>query len=236
MSATQFSIIVPALNEGASLGATLAALDRLAGAPAEVIVVDGGSSDDTAARAAAAGARVLAARRGRSSQMNAGAAAASGDLLIFLHADTVLPADALDEIGRALDRGHRWGRFDVEIVGRSRGLRLIGALMNLRSRLSGIATGDQAIFVTRQTFIAAGAFPEQPLMEDIALSTALRRIGRPYCSRSRVRTSGRRWDQNGVWATVLLMWSLRLRYFCGADPAKLAAAYREPPSPPAAPR
>lgn len=219
------SIIVPTLNEADGLGSRLAALAPLRARGAEIIVADGGSDDGTAALAQPHADRVVAAPRGRARQMNAGAAAARGECLLFLHADTRLTADADRLVETALADGHAWGRFDVAIEGRHPLLPLIARLMNLRSRLTGIATGDQAMFVSRDAFTACGGFPDIALMEDIALSRALKRIGRPACLRQRVRTSGRRWDQQGLWRTVLLMWRLRLAYFFGADPARLAQDY-----------
>ena len=185
------------------------------------------ASDATVQRARLRADQVLSAPRGRALQMNAGAAKASGDVLLFLHADTRLPREAerlvLDGLARS---GRDWGRFDVTIEGRHPMLRLVAAMMNLRSRLTGIATGDQAIFVKRDAFHAAGGFPEIPLMEDIALSKRLKRTGRPLCLRERATTSGRRWETHGVFRTILLMWRLRLAYFFGADPAALARRYR----------
>ena len=158
--------------------------------------------------------------------MNAGAAAAAGSVLLFLHADTRLPHDAHAAIAQAITKGHVWGRFDVRIVGRSRWLPMVAAMMNWRSRITGIATGDQAIFVTRAAFDAAGRFPDQPLMEDIALTSRLRRIGAPACLRAKVQTSGRRWDERGAWHTIVLMWRLRWRYWRGASAEALAVLYR----------
>jgi len=219
------SIIVPTLDEAEGIAAALAALAPLRARGAEVIVADGGSADDTPVLALPYVDRVLTASRGRARQMNAGAAAARGDVLLFLHADTRLPADADRLVAAALARGAQWGRFDVAITGHHPLLPLIAGLMNLRSRLSGIATGDQAMFVRRDAFAACGGFPPIALMEDIALSRALKRRGRPACLRARVRTSGRRWERRGVLRTVLLMWRLRLAYFFGADPQRLARAY-----------
>ena len=219
----RLSVVVPALNESAGVVATLAAFKGLG---VEIILVDGGSYDDTVAVASPYADRVLVAPRGRARQMNAGAAAATGEVLLFLHADTELPPGGERLVLAAIDAGAVWGRFDVRIAGRSRWLPVVAALMNLRSRLTGIATGDQAIFVRRDAFVAVGGFPEQPLMEDIALSARLGRIGRPACLRARVTTSGRRWEAGGVWRTILLMWSLRLRYFLGAPPERLARDYR----------
>lgn len=220
----RLSVIIPALDEATAIGSTLAALAPLVARGAEVVVVDGGSRDATARIAREHGARVVAAGRGRARQMNAGAAVARGDTLLFLHADTRLPASADALVQDALQRCP-WGRFDVRIEGDARTLALVGALMNLRSRLTGIATGDQAMFATREAFAAVGGFPEQPLMEDIELSRRLRRLARPACLRERAVTSGRRWMEHGVWRTILLMWRLRLAYWLGASPERLRARY-----------
>ena len=227
MAAHRLSIVLPVLNEAAGLGASLQALAPLLARGTELIVADGGSSDPSAALALAGGAQVVHAPRGRALQMNAGAAQASGDVLLFLHADTVLPdgADAL--VSQALASGAQvWGRFDVAITGRPRMLKLIAALMNLRSRLTGIATGDQAMFMTRAAFEAVGGFPAQPLMEDIEMSRRLLKLSRPACLSAKVQTSGRRWESRGVWRTVLLMWRLRFAYWRGAAPERLAELYR----------
>ena len=218
----KLSIILPVLNEARGIAETLAALRPLA---AEIIVVDGGSDDATPAIAQRLADQLITAPRGRARQMNAGAAVARGDILLFLHADTLLPVGADQSIIAALAAGAAWGRFDVRITGESLWLPLIAALMNRRSRLTGIATGDQAIFVRRAAFAALGGFPAQPLMEDIELSRRLKAQSPPACLRERVLTSGRRWEKHGVLRTVLLMWSLRLRYFFGADPQRLARAY-----------
>jgi rSAM/selenodomain-associated transferase 2 len=192
----------------------------------EIVVADGGSTDDTVVLATPLADQVLAGARGRASQMNAGAAAAHGDVLLFLHADTRLPphADALILEGLA-QSGCAWGRFDVSIEGRHQLLPVVAAFMNARSRLTGIATGDQGIFVTRGAFAAAGGYAGIALMEDIELTRRLKRISRPLCLRARVTTSGRRWEQRGVLRTMLLMWRLRLEYFFGATPEDLARRY-----------
>lgn len=227
MAVHRLSIVLPVLNEAAGLGAALQTLTSLRARGAEIIVADGGSSDPSAALALAGGAQVVNAPRGRALQMNAGAAQSRGDVLLFLHADTRLPANADELIREALAGGARvWGRFDVVITGRPRMLRLIAALMNLRSRLTGIATGDQAMFMTRAAFEAAGGFPAQPLMEDIEMSRRLLHLSRPACLRAKVQTSGRRWESRGVWRTVLLMWRLRFAYWRGAAPERLADLYR----------
>ena len=220
------TLVVPALDEAAGIEATLHALQPLRARGAELLVVDGGSHDGTAALAAPWADRVLESPRGRALQMNAGAAAARAPVLLFLHADTRLPDAADAHIATALAGGADWGRFDVRIAGRHPMLRVVAAAMNLRSRLSGIATGDQAIFVRRELFQRVGGFPDQPLMEDIELSRRLRALGRPACLRARVVTSGRRWESRGVWRTIVLMWRLRWRYWRGESPQTLARAYR----------
>jgi len=223
----RLSIIMPVLDEGDGIAGALDPLAELRGLGVEVIVVDGGSHDATVQRARLRADHVLSAPRGRALQMNAGAAKASGDVLLFLHADTRLPPEAerlvLDGLARST---HQWGRFDVTIEGRHPMLAVIAFTMNLRSRMTGTATGDQAIFAKRDAFQAAGGFPEIPLMEDIALSKRLKRTGRPLCLRERAITSGRRWETHGVFRTIFLMWRLRLAYFLGADPAALARRYR----------
>jgi rSAM/selenodomain-associated transferase 2 len=220
------SIVMPVLNEGEGIAGALDALAGMRALGVEVIVVDGGSRDATVQRARMRADRVISASRGRALQMNAGAEKSSGDVLLFLHADTRLPADAEHIVLNGLQRsGRTWGRFDVKIDGRNPLLAVIARLMNIRSRLTGIATGDQAIFVRREAFRAAGGFTAIPLMEDIALSKRLKRVSRPLCLRECVVTSGRRWENHGVLNTVLLMWRLRLAYFFGADPQALARRY-----------
>jgi rSAM/selenodomain-associated transferase 2 len=223
----KLSIILPVLNEAAGISATLSALQALRAAGHELIVVDGGSVDATALLASVDADQVINSARGRARQMNAGAAAASGDALLFLHADTRLPEGAADLLEVALKQ-RLWGRFDVRIDGRPKLLRVIATLMNLRSRLSGIATGDQAMFMTRAAFETVGGFPDQPLMEDIELSKRLKRLGPPACPRQRVVTSGRRWERYGLWRTILLMWRLRFDYWRGVPVEQLAARYHAP--------
>jgi rSAM/selenodomain-associated transferase 2 len=228
MAATiaRLTIVMPCLDEAAGIAGVLAALQPYREAGHEVIVADGGSRDDTAELARSLADRVIVCGRGRALQMNAGAAVATGDVLLFLHADTRLPPQADRLILDGLrERGRSWGRFDVRLSGVLPMLRVVERLMNVRSRLTGIATGDQAIFVTRQAFDAVGCYPEIPLMEDIALSGRLKRLGRPLCLRARVVTSSRRWEQEGVWRTIRFMWRLRLAYFLGADPRALARRY-----------
>jgi rSAM/selenodomain-associated transferase 2 len=231
----RLSIVIPILDEAAIIAATLQALAPLRAGGAEVIVVDGGSSDGTVALARPLADRVIAGRRNRGAAMNSGAALGTGDVFIFLHADTTLPDRADQLIASALSRhtpDQCWGRFDLRIAGRHPLLALVARLINWRSRLTGIATGDQAIFVTREAFWSVGGFPDLPLMEDIALSRKLKRLCRPLCIAAPAVTSGRRWDYHGLWRTVVLMWRLRLAYYLGAEPARLALAYgRAPPSP-----
>jgi rSAM/selenodomain-associated transferase 2 len=220
------SIIIPVLNEAPVIAEALAQLAPLRARGVEVIIADGGSEDDTLGRVATLVDGAVMAPRGRGAQMNAGAQAARGDVLLFLHADTRLPTDADRLVCDGLQRsGRAWGRFDVTIEGKSPFLALAAMLMNGRSRLTGIATGDQAMFVTRAAFREAGGFPDIALMEDVALSAALKRQCRPLCLPARVTTSGRRWRKHGVIRTMLLMWRLRLEFFLGADPARLARAY-----------
>lgn len=220
------SIIVPVLNEEAGI---VAALERLADyrrQGQEVIVVDGGSNDGTVELARPLADAVISAPRGRASQMNAGAERASGRILLFLHADSRLPFSADCLVVEGLRKSTlQWGRFDVSIAGKNPMLRVIATTMNLRSRITGIATGDQAIFVTNAAFADCGGYPDIPLMEDIALSRRLKRVGRPLCLGDRVVTSGRRWERQGVMRTILLMWRLRLAFWLGADPESLARRY-----------
>ncbi|MFO7858010.1 MAG: TIGR04283 family arsenosugar biosynthesis glycosyltransferase, partial [Ectothiorhodospiraceae bacterium] len=192
----------------------------------EVLVVDGGSGDDTRALAEPLADRVLTGSHGRAGQMNHGARMASGDVLWFLHADTRVGPEQFRLLPVVCHGGRRiWGRFDVRLDAGGAAFRMIATGMNLRSRWSGIATGDQAMFVTRRLFEAVGGFPEWPLMEDVALSRALRDRVFPVCFRERVTTSARRWQDNGVWRTVWLMWRLRLAFYMGADPEVLQRRY-----------
>lgn len=225
------SIVMPVLNEGTALARRIQALAPLRARGAELIVVDGGSTDSTWTIACALADRVLSAPSGRGSQMNAGSREATADALLFLHADTALPPEADLLIARALTAGSLWGRFDVRIEGSHPMLRVIAWLMNQRSRLIGIATGDQGIFVGRAVFESLGGFADMPLMEDIELSTRLRKRGAPACLAAWVITSGRRWEARGVWRTMALMWWLRAAYFFGASSAALARQYGYAPRP-----
>ena len=221
-----FSIIVPVLDEAPGIVAALEALAPMRNAGAAVIVVDGGSRDATRVLAAPLADRVIEAPRGRATQMNAGARESEADVLVFLHADTRLPPGALEAIAKGLARtGRQWGRFDVSIAGADPLLAVVALLMNARSRVTGVATGDQAMFARRDAFEAVGGFPEIPLMEDVALSKRLLRRTRPLALEVRAVTSGRRWERQGTLRTVFLMWRLRLAYALGADPRRLARRY-----------
>ena len=219
-------VVMPVLNEAQAIEATLQALAPLRQCGARVVVVDGGSQDDTMAKARPHADAVISAPRGRAAQMNAGAALGWGEVLLFLHADTTLPDGADERLLQALTQGHLWGRFDVRIAGRHRMLAVVATMMNLRSRWTGIATGDQAMFMRREVFAQLGGFAPMPLMEDIDMSRRLRGLGAPACLRERVITSGRRWEQRGVWRTMALMWRLRWRYWRGESAHALAQDYR----------
>jgi len=226
----RLAIVIPTLNEAAGIECALEWLSPLRARGVRVVVADGGSSDDTVMRALKGADAVVPATRGRGRQMNAGARhplAADADVLLFLHADTVLPPDADRLILKTLANDQRvWGRFDVEIEGEPVMLRVVAALMNWRARLSGIATGDQAIFIKSSAFVALDGFAPIALMEDIDFCRRARLLSPPITLRTKVKTSGRRWVQNGVWRTIFLMWRLRWAYFWGADPDTLARRYR----------
>ncbi len=225
MNAPSLSIIIPVLNEANGIVQVLERLQEFRRQGAEVIVVDGGSTDGTAEHARSLADCVTTSRRGRGLQMNAGAVLAKGDVLLFLHADTRLPLSALALVSEAVGNGACWGRFDVYIEGSVGGLGMVAFMMNWRSRLTGIATGDQAIFVTREAFQRHGGFPAIPLMEDIVFSGRMLNEARPVCLSEKVTTSGRRWEKHGLLRTILAMWWLRLRFFLGASPNDLARAY-----------
>ncbi|TDX32843.1 rSAM/selenodomain-associated transferase 2 [Modicisalibacter xianhensis] len=221
------SIIIPTLDEAATIELHLSSLLSLWVCGCEIIVVDGGSTDDTPRLAAPYASQVIASRPGRATQMNAGARASRSERLLFLHADTRLPRRADKLVLAALCNSQRWGRFDIRLEGRSSWLPVVSLAMNLRSRLTGIATGDQALFMTRDAFEAVGGFPEQPLMEDIELCRRLKRLSPPACLHERVCSSGRRWDCQGGWRTIVQMWRLRYRYWRGTDSQTLAKEYHD---------
>ena len=217
------SFILPVLNEAGRIGPLLTRLQRdFPGA--ECIVVDGGSEDGTVTEALGVADLVLLGERGRAAQMNLGAAAAQGEWLWFLHADTE-PLFTAEALPAALGPAVSWGFCRVQLSGRAPALRLVERAMNLRSRLTGIGTGDQLLFLRRSLFEAVGGYPPIELMEDIALSSRLRHRARPAGAPLAVRTSSRRWEDNGILRTVGLMWWLRLRYALGASPATLRARY-----------
>ncbi|MDX1654387.1 MAG: TIGR04283 family arsenosugar biosynthesis glycosyltransferase [Candidatus Competibacteraceae bacterium] len=221
----KLSIIIPVLDEGPILVTFLRELQFLRERNCELIVADGGSGDGSPGLARPLADRVLVGERGRARQMNAAAAVARGEILWFLHADSRIPAEPDRSIRQALAEGRLWGRFDVRLSGRRPLLRVVETLINWRSCLSGVASGDQGIFVDRATFQAVGGYPDIPLMEDVALSLALRRRGWPACLKDRLITSSRRWERDGIWRTIFLMWRLRLAYALGADPSRLARLY-----------
>jgi len=226
MDSARLSIIIPALNEASRIQPLLRALAELRQRGHEVIVADGGSEDGTAELATSLADAVVTAPRGRASQMNAGAAQSRGEVLLFLHADSGLPDEADKLILQGLaESGRAWGRFDVRIEGTHPLLPVIAWFMNRRSRLTGICTGDQAVFVRKQDFEAVGGFPRIALMEDIALSKRLKKLSPPLCLSGPVTTSGRRWEQQGVLRTIFMMWGLRLAYFFRADTNRLARIY-----------
>ena len=220
------SVIVPVLDEEKSIAATLDALQALA--PFEIIVVDGGSSDRTPEIVASFPVKIITSERGRARQMNRGAREASGEVLLFLHADSRLPSSALNDINVALrDARYLGGRFDVQLDGAHWLLPLVGRMISFRSRISKVGTGDQGIFVRRDVFERMQGFQDIPLMEDIAFCRALKRRGDVACLRSRVVTSARRWELDGVWRTILRMWAIKLLYFAGVSPARLKQFYAD---------
>jgi rSAM/selenodomain-associated transferase 2 len=223
---SRLSIVIPTLNEAEGIVAFLEPLQPLRNRGIEIVLADGGSRDGTVAAATPLVDRVISARCGRASQMNSGAAVSAGDVLLFLHADCTLPEDADHSIldGLASSR-RRWGRFDVRLSGAAIMLRVVERAMNLRSRLTGICTGDQGLFVERTLFEESGGFPEIELMEDVAISRNLRKSGPPLCLPVTLVTSSRRWERNGIWRTIVLMWRLRLAYFLGTEPRRLADLY-----------
>ena len=220
------SIIIPVLNEAELIAQTLTRLAPCRNQGHELIVVDGGSSDETVSVAQQHADKVLCSRRGRAWQMNQGIAVAQGDILLFLHADTQMAHQALTRVINAIEEGYFWGRFDVRLSGKHLMFRIIERMMNLRSRLTGVATGDQAIFVSNECIDIVGDYPQIALMEDVLFSKRLRNLGWPACISQPVVTSSRRWEEHGVLRTVLLMWRLRLLFVLGVSAEKLAQQYR----------
>ena len=224
----KIAIVVPVFNEALVLPrliGELTALRKAANPDFELVFVDGGSTDNTVALIENAGLHVIDSPKGRAWQMNTGAIETTADILLFLHADTQLPANALTAIAYSLVGDICWGRFDVRIAGKAWMLAVVSSMMNWRSRMTGIATGDQAMFMTRAAFKTIGGLPEQVLMEDIEASKRLCQLSRPACIATPVITSGRRWENRGVWKTIFLMWRLRWAYWRGQSPQKLAELY-----------
>lgn len=228
----KLSIIIPILNEGEQALACVKGLAPLRGAGHELILVDGGSDQLAAEQLLPWVDRLLISEPGRARQMNQGAQVAQAQVFWFLHADTQVAADAVAAILGAQSAGPAWGRFDIRLDDNSPLLSLVAHMMNLRSRWSGIATGDQGIFISRELFVQIGGFPDQALMEDIEISKRLKRLRRPVCLRPRLLTSSRRWHQQGIFRTIVLMWGLRLAYWLGVSPQRLAAYYRPCPTTP----
>jgi rSAM/selenodomain-associated transferase 2 len=221
------SVIVPALNEADGIVETLQSLQDMHARGLEIIVADGGSIDNTVALCTPLADRVIIAATGRARQMQAGAALARGSVLWFLHADSRAPRESDRIITSVLESGdYHWGRFDVRFLQAGPLLRVVAIFMNLRSRLTRIATGDQGIFVTRELFERVNGYPQIPLMEDIALSRRLKQHSRPASLHDKLITSARRWQTQGTLRTILIMWSLRLAYFLGVPPARLAQFYK----------
>lgn len=221
------SIIIPVLNEASVLADNLQKLQRLRAQGHEVIVVDGGSTDGSKIIAEPLVDSFLLSNSGRAVQMNKGAKAANGEIFLFLHVDTNLPDDGVDAVIQSIKSDKNiWGRFDVRLSGERRFFRVIESMMNWRSRLTGIATGDQALFMTRELFHHLQGFTNIPLMEDVEICRRLKKVCAPICLSQRVTTSSRRWELGGVTKTIWLMWRLRLAYWLGADPATLARQYR----------
>lgn len=230
------SIVIPLLNEAENLPQLITQVATLNPPPQQIIMVDGGSTDNSFEvaktliealmnnRRSSIKWQVIESTAGRASQMNTGTALATGDILLFLHADTQLPINAINDIENAMVQSD-WGRFDVHLDSRNPMLWVVSRMMNARSRLTVIATGDQAVFIKKSLFEQIGGYPNQPLMEDIELCKRLKNIAKPACLRSKVTTSARRWQQNGTGRTILLMWQLRFNYWRGISPEILKQRY-----------
>ncbi|KZZ73709.1 hypothetical protein A3766_05500 [Oleiphilus sp. HI0132] len=225
------SIIVPVFNEAENIERLLRKLNTLTSKRCEVLLVDGGSTDGSGEIISSLiseldmDAHLIRSKCGRSAQQNAGAELAQGRLLLFLHADTVLPSKAINMLHGAISSEPVWGRFDIQLDNSAATFKVISWFINIRSRLTGIATGDQAIFVSACLFRKVGGFPDQPLMEDIELSKRLKRSAPPLCLKDQAITSARKWEKEGAVKTVLLMWRLRAAYFLGAKPEQLHRQY-----------
>ncbi len=220
------AIVIPVRNEAAMLPQALQRLKALQGVD-EIVFVDGESSDGSAALIQAAGFICLLSTAGRAKQMNMGTAQTKSEIILYLHVDTAISSSHISDIKKTYNQAFAYGRFDVSLSNKRLTYRIISFFINLRSCLSKVATGDQGIFVRRTMFEAVGGYPEIPLMEDIALTKALRRKGKVLCLRNKLETSSRRWEQHGVMRTVWLMWKLRFLYWLGVSPEKLAGMYRD---------
>ncbi|MGM8884573.1 TIGR04283 family arsenosugar biosynthesis glycosyltransferase [Psychrobacter sp. 1U2] len=235
MTAT-VAIIIPILNEADNLPHLFASISALNPSPQQVVLVDGGSKDNSiivakdilkalkADNKSSIDWQIIESKAGRAVQMNAGAALATSDILLFLHADTKLPTQAISEVITAI-KNSKWGRFDVKLNSRQPTLWLVSQMINLRSRFTSIATGDQAIFITRKLFEQVGGYPKQALMEDIELCKRLKGMTKPACLKTKVITSARRWQQHGTWRTIILMWQLRFDYWRGVSADNIKQRY-----------
>lgn len=219
------SIIIPVLNEEQSINALLQQLQIYRQQGHEVIVVDGGSVDETISISKPLADKVITSDSGRARQMNKGVAESTNEVLWFLHADTSIPENVIEIIQSSLVKND-WGRFNVKLSGSHFLFRIIEKMINIRSCFSGVATGDQGIFVRRKIFESVGGYSEVPLMEDVALSKKLKNISQTACIKETLTTSSRRWKKNGIIKTILLMWKLRFLYWIGVTPDKLAKLYR----------
>ncbi len=219
------SIIIPVLNEENSIKELLQQLQVCRQQGHEVIVVDGGSHDNTRSVADSLSDKVISSEAGRALQMNNGATQSRHEVLWFLHADTLIPENAIEQIQQALNKSD-WGRFNVKLSGSHILFRIIETMMNVRSCVSGIATGDQGIFVKRKVFRQVNEYSNIPLMEDVDLSRKMKKLSKPVCLKYTLITSSRRWEKNGISSTILLMWKLRFLYWVGVSPEYLVRQYR----------
>ena len=222
----KLSIVIPTLNESDQIEQCLNNLQPLRHRGHEIIVVDGGSNDNTVPLASSLCDRIIQSERSRSIQMNAGSASASGQCILFLHADTDLPEDVVDIFSKIINIENVWGRFDIQLSGQSWMFRIIETCMNIRSRATGIATGDQVIFVGKELFSKVNGFPEIALMEDVAISKLLIKFSKPICFTEKVVSSSRRWKENGIIKTIIKMWIIRLLYYFQFDTERLAKLYQ----------
>jgi rSAM/selenodomain-associated transferase 2 len=219
----QLSIIIPVLNEAGCLDQGLARLFTLQWVTdhAEVIISDGGSKDDSLDIASRYPCKIVHSNAGRATQMNTASKSAQGKYLLFLHADSDLPEDFY----RFIEADAKWGFYRLRLSNDAYVYRIIEAAINLRTRVSRVAGGDQGLYFERHFFESLNAYPQIPLMEDIAICKTARRLAKPFVSVATISSSGRRWQDQGVVKTVLLMWALRLGYWLGVDPRRLHKIY-----------